>query len=238
MTNHSLMPFAAALSAEKQFGRIAVIPDIKCISPKEGDLLRGRDPVSVAADLVSWGAPVLSVVTEETNFGGSPRLLQTIAERANVPVLRKDFIRDAAGLRETVSLGASAVLLIAASVDEKTLTMLYEKALHVGLEPLVEIHTAAEMAFAQSLQPQLLGINNRNILDLELDNGNPDRTQRLAEGRPANSLLISESGILTAEDATQAVQAGADAILVGTALWQASDMASAYRMLQEAASCA
>ena len=234
MSLKSIDTFSAAIAAEKARGRVPVIPDIKCISPKEGDLLRGRDPVQVAADLVSWGAPVLSVVTEQTHFGGRPKLLQSIAASVTVPVLRKDFIRDVAGLHETVDLGASAVLLIAAIVDEKTLAMLYEQALHLGLEPFVEIHTAEEMAFAKTLRPRLLGINNRNIVSLELDNGSTERTQRLAEEKPTDTLLISESGILSAEDVRQAVHAGADAVLVGTALWQAPDMRSMYRELQEA----
>jgi len=234
MSIEVLSSFSAAIAAEKMRGRVPVVPDIKCISPKEGDLLHGRDPVKVAEDLASWGAPVLSVVTEREHFGGSPKLLQTIAKRVNVPVLRKDFIRDMADLSETVDMGASAVLLIAAIVDRKTLSMLYEHALHLGLEPLVEVHTVEEMAFVNTLNPRLIGINNRNILTLERDSGNPERTQRLADGRPADSLLISESGILSAEDAKQAVKAGADAVLVGTALWQAADMVSMYREFQEA----
>ena len=234
MSVNAYGPFSAAIAARKGCGRGVVIPDIKCISPKEGDLLRGRDHVEVAADLVSWGAPVLSVVTEREHFGGSPELLRAIAECVQVPILRKDFICDAEGLRETVDMGASAVLLIAASVDEKTLTLLYEEALRIGLEPFVEVHTDEEMAFARTLHPRLLGINNRDILTLERDGGSPTRTVRLAERRPLDALLVSESGILTAEDARQAVRAGADAILVGTALWQAADMAAMYRTLLEA----
>jgi len=234
MIKKASTPFSAAIAAQREHGRVAVIPDIKCISPKEGDLLRGRDPVSVAASLVSFGAPVLSVVTERRHFGGSPELLQAIAERTGVPVLRKDFIKDVQGLRDTVALGATAVLLIVASVDEATLKMLYEQALSLGLEPLVEVHTAQEMALAKTLRPLLLGINNRDILNLELDSGSPERTQRLISEKPDGCLLISESGILSAEDARRAARAGADAILVGTALWQAPDMALMYRQLREA----
>jgi len=188
----------------------------------------------MAKDLVSWGAPVLSVVTEREHFGGSPELLQAIAAQTEVPVLRKDFIRDVTALRETVDLGAKAVLLIAAHVDEGSLARLYEEAYHLGLEPLVEVHTAEEMAFANTLRPRLLGINNRDIVSLERDSGGPERTCRLAEGRPTGGLLISESGILSTEDARQAVLAGADAVLVGTALWLAADMGSMYQKLREA----
>ena len=212
----------------------AVIPDIKCVSPKEGDLLRGRCPIETAQALVSWGAPALSVVTEQMHFNGSPELLRSIAQQTGVPVLRKDFIKTPAQLEETLRLGASAVLLIAASVDEATLAMLYQAALQLGLEPLVEVCTAEEMQLANTLGAKLIGINNRNIMTLEHDNGGPARTAALASLAPAGARLISESGILTAEDAKLAIQASAHAILVGTALWQAKDMAAAYQQLQEA----
>ena len=212
----------------------AVIPDIKCVSPKEGDLLRGRDPVEVAKQLVSWGAPVLSVVTEKMHFNGSPDLLREIAQQTGVPVLRKDFIKTPAQLEESLGLGALAVLLIAASVDEATLTTLYQAALQLGLEPLVEVCSAEEMQRAKALGAKLIGINNRNIMTLEHDDGGPARTAALAGLAPADAVLISESGILTAEDAKLAIQAGAHAVLVGTALWQAADMAAAYQLLREA----
>ena len=224
--------FSVALVAEKARGMLPVIPDIKCISPKEGGLLRGRDPVQVAKNLVSWGAPVLSVVTETEHFGGSTQLLEDISASVAVPVLRKDFIHTATDLCETKAMGASAVLLIAASMDEKTLTDLYAQALIIGLEPLVEVHTAKEMAFAITLNPRLVGINNRNILKLEKDNGNINRTQHLATAKPPNALLISESGIMSIEDAKQAAGAGTDAILVGTVLWQAADMEGMYQALR------
>lgn len=227
------MPFSLAIIKQQAQGVLPVIPDIKCVSPKDGDLLRGRDPVQVATSLASWGAPVLSVVTESEHFGGSPKLLEAIAAKAGLPVLRKDFIRNKEALHETKHFGASAVLLIAAIVDERTLAALYEHALKMGLEPLVEVCTATEMVFAKTLNPQLLGINNKNILDLERDSGNATRTQHLAEGKPKNALLISESGILSCADAKQAVSAGADAILVGTALWQAADMKLMYQELRK-----
>ena len=224
-----MMRFSAAIAAQP-----AVIPDIKCVSPKEGDLLRGRDPVEVARQLVAWGAPVLSVVTESRHFGGSPELLRAIARQTGAPVLRKDFIKTRGQLEETLALGASAVLLIAAGVDEATLAALYQTALQLGLEPLVEVCTAEEMQLASTLGARLVGINNRNIQTLELDDGGPARTAQLAQLAPKHAVLISESGIVTAEDAKIAMQAGAHAILVGTVLWQAADMKETYQRLREA----
>jgi len=224
--------FAAAIAAENARGRVAVIPDIKCISPKEGDLLRGRDPAAAAKRLVDAGAPLLSVVTERQRFGGSAELLAAIGRAVAVPVLRKDFITRPEQLVETAELGAAAVLLICAITDEENLRSLYDKALALGLEPFVEVHTAQEMALAKRLGARLVGINNRDIVTLEKDDGGPGRTARLAAGAPAGALLVSESGILSAADASLAAAAGADAVLVGTALWQADDMAAMYQTLR------
>jgi indole-3-glycerol phosphate synthase len=224
--------FSSAIIAENNRGFVAVIPDIKCISPKEGDLLQGRDPAHTAQQLVRCGAPVLSVVTEPERFGGSPQLLHAVAQAAPVPVLRKDFITREDQLAETAELGAAAVLLICAVTDEKTLWMLYEKAMRLGLEPFVEVHTAQEMELAKKLEARLIGINNRDIVTLERDDGGPSRTAALASGVPAGALLVSESGIVSPDDAKLAASAGANAILVGTALWKARNMSAAYHALR------
>jgi indole-3-glycerol phosphate synthase len=224
--------FSAAIAAENARDLVAVIPDIKCVSPKTGDLLQGRDPVETAQTLVSGGASVLSVVTERERFGGSAELLGAIVRAVHAPVLRKDFITREDQLLETAALGAAAVLLICAITDEKNLKTLYEKSLSLELEPLVEVHTAQEMKFANQLGARLIGINNRDIVSLEKDNGGPDRTVALAPGAPSGALLISESGILSPEDAKLAAASGANAILVGTALWQARDMHAMYQALR------
>jgi len=224
--------FAAAIRAENGRGLVAVIPDIKCRSPKEGDLLRGRGPVEAAKALVNIGAPVLSVVTERERFGGSQELLAAIAQTVDVPILRKDFITDEDALRETADLGAAAVLLICAIIDEKTLGTLYAKALELGLEPFVEVCTVQEMEWAHRLDARLIGINNRDIVTMEMDDGGPSRTASLADGAPKDSLLVSESGILSVEDAKLAATSGVNAILVGTALWRAEDMGAMYQSLQ------
>ena len=232
MKNQFSGPFSSAIASQNARGLVAVIPDIKCISPKEGDLLHGRNPAEMARLLVDCGAPVLSVVTEKEHFGGSPELLRAVADAVSVPVLRKDFITNEDMLLETAELGATAVLLICAILDPKTLATLYQKALELELEPLVEVHTKPEMEFAGRLGARLIGINNRNIRSLERDNGGVEQTKALAACVPTGAILISESGILSAKDARMAVSAGANAILVGTALWQAHDIEAAYRALR------
>jgi len=227
-----MIGFSAAIAKENTRGFVAVIPDIKCVSPKLGDLLKGRDPVETAKYLVQCGAKALSVVTERERFGGSPELLCDIVRATGVPVLRKDFFTSDDMLYESAELGAAAVLLICATTDEKTLTKQYETAIKLRLEPFVETCNAEEMAFAKKLGARLVGINNRDIATLELDDGGPSRTAELISGAPAGTLLVSESGILSRSDAEFAASAGANAILVGTALWQADDMAAKYRSLR------
>ena len=224
--------FSSAVIKENRRGFIAVIPDVKCVSPKEGDLLQGRDPVEAARRLVRCGAPVLSVVTERERFGGSPELLRAVVKATGAPVLRKDFVTNADMLKETLELGAAAVLLICAVMDEETLGALFEKSLELGLEPFVEVCAAREMQWANRLNARLVGVNNRNIATLEMDDGDPSRTASLADGVPEGAILVSESGILSPEDARMAAAHGANAVLVGTALWQAGDMGEMYRSLR------
>lgn len=226
--------FCESLLKRKEKGFVPVIPDIKIISPKEGNLLSGRDPVCMAKLFEKLGAPALSVVTEKERFGGSVELLESIVKAVSVPVLRKDFITCEAEIYKTKKAGASAVLLICACMDEKTLFSLYNTAVKISLEPLVEAHTKEELEIASKLGARLVGINNRDILMLEKDNGNISRTKAISRYAPKGALLISESGIETPLDVEEAVNSGADAVLVGTALWKAEDTASFYMKMSEA----
>ncbi len=224
------MDLITALTAAKQKGKSVVIPDIKCRSPKEGDLLAGRNPAELAAILADAGAPALSVVTEEHNFNGSKRLLQEIAS-LGIPVLRKDFLKTKADIHETKTLGASAVLLMYSCLDESTLGELYGEAKSAGLDVLVETHTEEELKKAAMLGAKLIGINNRDISVLEKDSGTVSLTEKLAKQKPAGSFLISESSIQSPEDVRRAVRSGADAALVGTALLKAGDIRAFYQRL-------
>lgn len=220
--------FTDAIIVRKQAGFISVIPDIKCISPKEGDLLRGRDPIEVAKLLAEAGAPALSVVTEQKDFGGSLELLEQIAAETRLPVLRKDFIKGPDDLKITKDCGAAAILLTCATLTIPLLQKLYEEALQIGIEPLVETHTKEELILAGRIGAKLVGINNRNILELEKDNGNVSATELLAAYKPKDAILISESSIQTPMEAQAAVRAGADAVLIGTAIWQAENVRECY----------
>jgi len=232
MSRRSVGRFAAAIKEENARGKVTVIPDIKCTSPKEGDLLRGRDPVDIAKLLAKRGAPALSVVTERERFGAAPGLLRAVADAVDLPILRKDFITNESALEETMEMGASAILLICSVTDKKILARLYESAISLGLEPFVEVCSEEELRFACELGAQLIGINNRNIATLEMDDGGVSRTAALASGAPKGALLVSESGILTADDVRLASSAGANAVLVGTALLRADDIEDMYQSLR------
>lgn len=223
-----------ALWTRHRLGKIPVIPDIKCKSPEAGDLLRGRDPIALAKSLAAAGAPVLSVVTEKEHFGGSPELLRQIAQSTSVPILRKDFITTREQLHESAEIGASGVLLIAAILEIEQLRELIDEAWALGLEPLVEMHTEAEIIAGNELMVTFLGINNRNIMEWEMDDGNVNTTEKLAGLVRPGALLLSESSIASPDDVLRATAAGAHAVLVGTAILRAQNPPAFYKVLSEA----
>jgi indole-3-glycerol phosphate synthase len=227
-------PFAAALLAARDRGDVPVIPDIKVRSPKEGDLMAGRDPVAQAVALAAAGAPALSVVTEPERFGGSLDLARAVARATGIPVLRKDFLTSPADIEASAAAGVQAVLLMYATAGRAVVEDLYARARAAGLEALVETHDAAELAWARDLGAPLVGINNRDITALERDDGTVTRTAALARSAPPGAVVVSESGIATPADAATALAAGADAVLVGTALWRAADPVACYRALAAA----
>ena len=202
-------------------------------SPKEGDLLRGRAPEALAGAMAATPIAGLSVVTEPADFGGALDIIRRVRPLVAVPILRKDFVRTEAGLDETVEAGADAILLTVCMLDDEPLARLHAAARERGLETLVELHDDKDAArVAQlGLRPDLLGVNNRDILVGEVDDGDVGVTERLAPVLPPGALLLSESSIRDADDARRARDAGADAILVGTAILQAPDPAEMIRAL-------
>ncbi|MFP4662382.1 MAG: indole-3-glycerol-phosphate synthase [Halanaerobiales bacterium] len=225
----SVVICSKSLRKRHKEGYIPVIPDIKCKSPAEGDLIRGRDPVSLAKGLEAAGAPVISVVTENDRYGGSIQLLSDITKSVNVPVLRKDFITDEEEIRKSIDNGASSVLLISSIMTKNCLFKLIEKSLSLGIEPLVEIHTEDELKAVKNLNLSFLGINNRDITRWEMDNGTVNNTENLAAEIPEGALLVSESSISSIEDIRRAVKAGAHSVLIGTAILKAEDSLGVYR---------
>lgn len=225
------MRFLDTLKEEIDNSKKVVIPDIKCYSPKDGDLLMGRDPVEVAVGLVHAGAKVCSVVTEEKEFKGSMELLRKVCQATKVPVLRKDFIHTREDLIETKEAGASAILLMCSCLEKDEMIYLYEEALKLGIDPFVETHNREEMEFAISLGAKIIGINNRNILELEKDDGTVSTTCDIIKYAPDNTVIISESSMMNSNDVNMAFKAGANVALVGTAIWKAKDPYLFYKSL-------
>jgi len=194
-----------------------LIIDFKPISPQHGDLFKGRNPLEVVRQLEKAGVLGLSVVTEKEHFGGSLELLRSITKAVGLPVLRKDFIKTEDDLYETLDCGAKSVLLICSTTNG--IGALHEKALSIGLNPVVEVHTPDEMQVAKSIGAKIIGINNKDITVLEKDDGTVNLTLELIKLAPKGVFIISESGISCREDAQKALYAGANAVLVGTAFW-------------------
>lgn len=224
------MRFLSALLEAKKLNKNVVITDIKCRSPKEGDLLCGRKPEEVAKELIRAGAPCVSVVTEEKSFGGSREMLKSICA-LGVPVLRKDFLNTVEEIRETKELGASAVLLMYSCLPDEKIKELFDEAKKIGLDVLLETHTREQLEKAISLGAKLIGINNRDITVLERDNGDVSLTEKLAALKPDDAFLVSESSISSPDEVRKAIAAGADAALVGTAVLKAPDPGSYYKKL-------
>lgn len=221
----------AAIRARQAAGAFPVIGEVKVRSPKEGDLLAGRDPVAYARLLAESGVAGVSVVTEPDHFGGSVDLLRAVASAVDLPVLAKDFVTSPGQLDALVDAGAAAVLLIAAHLSPEALAELVEHAHARGVETLAEAHTASEARIVAGVPTDLLGINNRDITVLEVDDSDVARTAELARLYPAGRVVVSESAIASAADVRRAAAAGADAVLVGTAALRSGDPAAFLRGL-------
>jgi indole-3-glycerol phosphate synthase len=212
---------------------VAVIAEVKRASPSKGALAAIADPAALAADYEAGGARVISVLTEKRRFGGSLEDLAAVREAVDVPVLRKDFIVSSYQLWEARARGADLVLLIVAALTQNALVSLVERAVSIGLVPLVEVHTEEELNRAAEAGATILGINARNLRTLEVD-----RTvfARLAPLVPGGVIKVAESGVRGPHDLLAYAAAGADAVLVGESLVTGKDPRSAVADLVTAGS--
>jgi indole-3-glycerol phosphate synthase len=220
--------FEAALRGRLAAGRAAVIAEVKKASPSKGVLREVFVPADIAASYARHGAACLSVLTDERFFQGSAAFLQQARAACELPVLRKDFMIDAYQVFEARAMGADAILLIAACLDDVQMAELEATALALGMAVLVEVHDGAELERALRLQTPLLGINNRNLKTFEVS---LDTTLGLLPRVPADRLLITESGILAAADVARMRAAGVHAFLVGEAFMRAPDPGQALAAL-------
>lgn len=214
---------------------LAVIAEIKKASPSRGVIERTLAPEARFQKYVEGGAVAVSVVTEGNFFGGSNETLRQLSAISPVPLLRKDFIIDPLQLYESLFLGADAVLLIVSLLEGKKLSMMVEKALELGLEVLLEVHTPDELKRAMDTPARIIGINNRNLKDFSIDLRVTQRMMDLARKleNPLKRKMVSESGISSLEDALFLASCGVDALLVGTYLVEAQDPQDRIREIVE-----
>jgi indole-3-glycerol phosphate synthase len=212
--------FVGALRQRNQAGKPAVIAEIKKASPSKGVLRADFEPADIAQSYAEHGAACLSVLTDQQFFQGCNDFLKQARASCALPVLRKDFMVDAYQIYESRAIGADAVLLIVACLDDAQLADLEAVALALDLAVLVEVHDAAELERALRLRTPLIGVNNRNLKTFEVS---LETTLTLRRGVPPDRLLVCESGIRTREDVLRLGSAGVSAFLVGEAFMRAAD---------------
>jgi indole-3-glycerol phosphate synthase len=223
-----LRNFEAALRAKVAAGVSAVIAEVKKASPSKGVLREHLVPAEVAAAYARHGAACLSVLTDERFFQGHARYLGEARAASGLPALRKDFIVDEYQVVEARAIGADAILLIAACLDDAQMADLEACAAALGMAVLVEVHDRAELDRALALKTRLVGVNNRNLRTFEVS---LQTTLDLLPALPADRLLVTESGILGPGDVSRMRSAGIRAFLVGEAFMRAADPGQALAEL-------
>jgi indole-3-glycerol phosphate synthase len=219
-----------ALDPLPAFRRVgsSVIAEVKRRSPSKGELADISDPAALAAAYQRGGAAAVSVLTEQRRFGGSLADLDAVRATVDIPVLRKDFVVDLYQLLEARAHGADLALLIVAALPGDELRSLYDRALELGLTPLVEVHDEPEAERAVELGATLVGVNARNLKTLEVD---PATFGKVAPLLPDGVVTVAESGITSQGDVRRLVGEGADVVLVGEALVRDGDPEAAVRAM-------
>jgi indole-3-glycerol phosphate synthase len=220
--------FAGALGRNQ----LNVIAEIKKASPSAGLLRREFDAVALARGYEQAGAATLSVLTEEENFQGALAHLRDARKTVRIPVLRKDFIVERWQVWEARAAGADSFLLIAAVLDDASLGDLLALGRELGMEPLVEVHTVAELERVLASGARIVGVNNRDLHTLEV---RVETSLELAAKIPDDRIAVSESGLRSAEDLRKLRAAGFDAFLIGESFMRQADPGAALRRLIEAA---
>ena len=220
--------FEGAMRAKIDAGQAAVIAEIKKASPSKGVLRADFIPADIAQSYAEFGAACLSVLTDKQFFQGSVDYLKQARASCDLPVLRKDFLIDAYQVYEARAMGADAILLIAASLDDAQMAEMEAVARSLDMAVLVEVHDRAELERALRLKTKLVGINNRNLKTFEVS---LQTTLDMLPDVPADRLLITESGIQTSADVERMRAAQVHAFLVGEAFLRAAEPGEALAKL-------
>lgn len=220
--------FEGALRAKIAAGQAAVIAEIKKASPSKGVLRQEFIPADIAQSYAEHGAACLSVLTDKQFFQGSVDFLKQARASCDLPVLRKDFLIDVYQVYEARAMGADAILLIAACLDDAQMAEMEAVARSLDMAVLVEVHDRAELDRALKLKTRLVGINNRNLKTFEVS---LQTTLDMLPAVSADRLLITESGILSADDVKRMREAHVNAFLVGEAFMRAAEPGEALAKL-------
>ncbi|ABM31190.1 indole-3-glycerol phosphate synthase TrpC [Paracidovorax citrulli] len=224
--------FEGALRAKIAAGQAAVIAEIKKASPSKGVIRENFIPADIAQSYAEGNGKVsaacLSVLTDRQFFQGQPDYLKQARASCALPVLRKDFMVDAYQIYESRAMGADAILLIAACLEDAQMAEFEAIAHSLGMAALVEVHDGAELDRALKLRTPLVGINNRNLRTFEVS---LDTTVSLRKAVPSDRLLVAESGILTPQDVKTLRDADVHAFLVGEAFMRAQEPGAALAKL-------
>jgi indole-3-glycerol phosphate synthase len=222
----------ALRGAVEDAGRVNVIAEFKRASPSKGEIRAGASAAETAIAYERGGAAAVSVLTEEDYFRGSLRDLAEVRASTRLPVLRKDFVFDEYQVYESAAAGADALLLIVAALDDATLAALLRLTEdEMGMDALVEVHTAEELGRASGAGARLVGVNNRDLRTFEVS---LETSVALAALAPAGTLLVSESGLRDAADVERLRVCGFSAFLVGETLMRAESPEAALRSLNGA----
>ena len=220
--------FEGAMRAKIAAGQAAVIAEIKKASPSKGVLRADFIPADIAQSYAEHGAACLSVLTDKQFFQGSVDFLKQARASCDLPVLRKDFMIDTYQVYEARAMGADAILLIAACLDDAQMAEMEAVARSLDMAVLVEVHDKAELERALKLKTRLVGINNRNLKTFEVS---LQTTLDMLSDVPADRLLVTESGIQTPEDVLRMREAKVNAFLVGEAFMRSSEPGEALSKL-------
>lgn len=225
-----LRPFRAAIEAKIDAGGPGLIAEIKRASPSKGLIRANFNPTELARNYAAGGAACLSVLTDGPSFQGKPEFLTAARAACDLPVLAKDFLFDPYQVAQARAWGADCILIILAAVTDAEAHALAEAAVDWGMDILAEVHNWHEVGRALALEPDMVGINNR---DLKTFQTGLEVTERLAAKVPDGPLVVSESGISAHADIERLGKCGVSAFLVGESLMRQSDVVLATRMLLE-----